>query len=249
MVQPLQPARGSTWGKPCVDGWRAPKNVCLVTCIQCQRKNLPLCPRKGLGHEVMRQMQMVLSKASWFVCFWESEKCLSRLASSRIAAAFTLPSSLPGARGVRAGIRATRGHSKGQCQMPALVPSHALAGLGLSSSLPADAARGWTAATGPAHTAGFVLGTLGKIRVKKEEEERLLHPQKEKEGEHDSKDKAPFKPTSKHCLLLILKVERRDLAHPWAARRDSPPWLTDGLWLGFLTGVSRACGKMGWNSG
>lgn len=51
-----------------------------------------------------------------------------------------------------------------------------------------------------AHTAGFVPGILGKTWVEKEKE-RLLHSQRGKEGEHDSKDKAPFKPTSKHCSL------------------------------------------------
>lgn len=64
--------------------------------------------------------------------------------------------------------------------------------------------------------------------------------QKEKEGEHDSEDKAAFKPSSRHCLLLVLKMGMRNLAHPW---------LTDGLWLGFFAGVSGACGKMSWNSG
>lgn len=43
MVQPLQPARGSAWRKLCVDFcWRAPKKLCLVTCIQCQRENFPV---------------------------------------------------------------------------------------------------------------------------------------------------------------------------------------------------------------
>lgn len=107
------------------------------------------------------------------------------------------------------------------------------------------AARGWTAATGPAHTARFVLGILGKTRVKKEKE-RLLHSQKEKEGEHDSKDKAPFKPASKHCLLLVLKVEMRNSARLWAAGGDSPPWLRDGFqtlfWV-FLLGSQEPVGR------
>lgn len=60
--------------------------------------------------------------------------------------------------------------------------------------------RGWTAAMGPAHTAGFVLGIPGKTRVKKGKE-RLLHSQKGKDREHSSKDKAPFKASSRHCSL------------------------------------------------
>lgn len=78
-------------------------------------------------------------------------------------------------------------------QLPAFVPSHALAGRVLSGSLAADAtglgARGWAAAAAPTDTAGFVLGILGQSKEKKEKE-RLLHFQKEKGGEHDSKDKA-----------------------------------------------------------
>lgn len=42
--------------------------------------------------------------------------------------------------------------------------------------------RGWTAATGPAHTAGFVLGILGKTRVKKEKEKLLLSRRKRRES-------------------------------------------------------------------
>lgn len=70
----------------------------------------------------------------------------------------------------------TRRQTKGQ--LPAFVPSRALAGRVLSGSLAADAtgsgARGWTAATAPTDTAGFVLGIPGKSREKKKKE-RLLH--------------------------------------------------------------------------
>ena len=87
--------------------------------------------------------------------------------------------------------RLARRQRKGQ--LPAFVPSHALAGHVLSGSLAADAtgpgARRRTAATAPTDTAGFVLGILGKSREKKRKE-RLLHFQKEREGEHDGKDKA-----------------------------------------------------------
>lgn len=56
-------------------------------------------------------------------------------------------------------------------QLPAFVPSHALAGHVISVWLPADAthpgARGWTAATALTDTASFVLGILGQSREKK----------------------------------------------------------------------------------
>lgn len=43
----------------------------------------------------------------------------------------------------------------------------------------------------PTDTAGFVLGILDKSRGKKKKKrKRLLHFQKEKEGELDGKDKA-----------------------------------------------------------
>lgn len=45
------------------------------------------------------------------------------------------------------------------------------------------------AAMAPTDTAGFVLEILGKSREKKKKE-RLWHFQKEKEGEHDGKNKA-----------------------------------------------------------
>lgn len=39
------------------------------------------------------------------------------------------------------------------------------------------AVRGWTAATGPAHTARFVLGILGKTRVKKGKRKAFAFPE------------------------------------------------------------------------
>lgn len=189
----------------------------------------------------MRQLQVLLTKASWFVWFWGSQQCLSHLASSGIAAALILPSSLPGC------------HSQSWylCQpwaqqraVPA-ASSCAFTCLGWPWPLQLTpcgcsgaGVRGWTAAMAQAHTAGFVLGILGRTRVKKGKRKAFAFPEG-KGGRARQQGQGSIQ-TKQQTLLLVLKMGMRNLAHPW---------LRDGLWLGFLAGVSEACGKMSWNSG
>lgn len=238
MVQPVQPAHGSA--RVCVEaGGHSKSFSCSPAPNAREKASTVTSGRAGTWRD-----EVVLTKAPCFACFWGSHKCLSPLASSGIAAAVALPSSLPGARGVTAGAGIC-GHSKGQCQLPALVPSHALAAPGLCSSLPADAAgleRGGglqprTHSRVCPRDSGQNLGRKGKRKAFAFPEGKGGRARQQGQGSIQ---------TNQQTLLLVLKMEMRSSAHPWAARGDSLPWLTGGLGLGFLAGT---CGKMSWNSG
>lgn len=121
----------------------------------------------------MKQMQVVLTKESWWVCFLLVVEVFILLGIFRDGCCF-LPPLVPGGGSMRhckswRSCHPPRRQRKGQ--LPAFVPSPALVGHVLSVWLTADAtgpgARGWTAATAPTDTAGFVLGILGKSREKK----------------------------------------------------------------------------------
>lgn len=193
------PTHGPIWRKLvgampllCTGSWRAPKKLCVLTCIQHQRKKPPAMTLGRAGRadvgdphqSIVVGLLLVVTGAFILLGILRGCCCF-------------LPPLIPAGGSMHdckswRSCHPARRQRKGQ--LPAFVPSHALAGCVLCGSLAADAtgpgARGWTAATAPTDTAGFVLGILDKSREKKEKRKRLLHFQKEKEGEHDGKDKA-----------------------------------------------------------
>lgn len=51
-------------------GCRTPIKLCIVTCIQPHRKKPSVVTPGRAGMKQMKQMQVVPTEASWWVCFW-----------------------------------------------------------------------------------------------------------------------------------------------------------------------------------